>query len=757
MPISLPDIVRITNAEQSGIVLATEVSGARCVATLNDLYAIADPILSPSRNNTNNDALGQEWYVVSENASYKLVDWNNRKSSAGWESILSAATWSSVVATGKNEEVGVIPTGGTRQLKSSSGGNIALFKEDNVQLSYVNGSGSDFNALDIRDEGIRLQSTSINANGSDIKARGLEIIDRGVTLQSSNQNGSDTKAGYLNITDQGIGLQFIIDNDSGIKGSLLNISDQGIGLLSIDETGSETYSFRVSDDEIAFRGTYINFYNEAGNLTFPIQNSTVNAGDSLGDLTVFQFGSTTQKTAISMVSDRYLEFTVPTQSAEEESYIQFHVGESSTGNFAELLIGDGSIIFTGAPVQGEDAVDAKHFITKRQLTWANVTTVNTPSIGKLGDVGYLQVMNGRDTIFQVNKSVSYLENRVTNSSITTLLSGRIIRNNGGSAISEGAALRWWNGTDVSSNIIISASSSGAYVDGAPLQIVSGTESNHAVSYGQLTEHAKDFSHVKVEDESSAAATFASGTRSSNFNGLNGILLTPSEMEGYPADAYKCTITKVGVLSRGSGGSFTSTTLYAHLWRWLGGTNFEYVTASTNSDSWTALNQVAEWEFDNVEIFTGNGFLITWSTSRSKPASYSSSAQAVNLAVGNTDSAGLTVVYGTGFRSDLQAITTVTATYYVAGSLSAYGIPIASGSQSPDRYVATNPELVVANGEANWEVNHNLGTQDVIVQVVEVATNRVAYVGITLNSVNLVTVSLTSDVNIAPGTYKVIVK
>lgn len=485
MPISLPDIVRITNAEQSGIVLATEVSGARCVATLDDLYAIADPILSPSRNNTNNDALGQEWYVVSENASYKLVDWNNRKSSAGWE----------------------------------------------------------------------------------------------------------------------------------------------------------------------------------------VHQSTVT------------------------------------------------------------------------------------------VTWADITTINKPSIGRLGDVGYLQVMNGRDTIFQVNKSVSYLENRVTNSSITTLLSGRIIRNNGGSgsAISDGAALRWWNGTDTSSNIIISASSNGPYVDGAPLQIMSGTEINHAVSYGQLIEHTKDLSHVKVEDESSASAIFASGTSSSNFNGLNGILITPSEMEGYPATAYKCTITKVGVLSRGSGGSFTSTTLYAHLWRWLGGTNFEYAAASTGSKSWTALNQVAEWEFDNVDIATGKGFLITWSTSQNKPASYSSSAQAVNLAVGNTDSEGLTVVYGGQFRSDLQAITTVTATYHVAESLSAYGIPIASGSQSSDRYVATNPELVVANGEANWEVNHNLGTQDVIVQVVEVATNRVAYVGVTLNSVNLVTISLTSDVNIPSGTYKVIVK
>lgn len=367
MPISLPDIVRITNAEQSGIVLATEVSGARCVATLDDLYTIADPILSPSRNNTNNDALGQEWYVVSENASYKLVDWNNRKSSAGWESIISAATWSSVVATGKNEEVGIIPAGGTRQLVSSGGNNIASFKEDNIQLSYVN--GTDVNTLDINDQGLILQSTN----------------------------------------------------------------------------GSKTYSFRVYDDGITIRGRYIDFYNQAGKLTFPMQNYTSNIGN-LGEVTVFQFGSTSKKTAITMVSDRYMGFAVPRNSTGEERYIALHTGESATGDLRELYIGDRYIKFSGAPVQGEDAVNDNHFVTKRQLN-----------------------------------------------------------------------------------------------------------------------------------------------------------------------------------SRTNG------------------------------------------------------------------------------------------------------------------------------------YVATNPELVVANGEANWEVNHNLGTQDIIVQVVEVATNRVAYVGITLNSVNLVTISLTSGVNIPSGTYKVIVK
>ena len=72
-----------------GIIYADEVSGHRQIETLEDLYALFDWQLSASGNNTNNDALGQLWYVVDADGKgngdlYQLIDWDNRGSAEGW-------------------------------------------------------------------------------------------------------------------------------------------------------------------------------------------------------------------------------------------------------------------------------------------------------------------------------------------------------------------------------------------------------------------------------------------------------------------------------------------------------------------------------------------------------------------------------------------------------------------------------------------------------------------------------------------------
>lgn len=87
MALKYPDRLESNNPAAYGIVKATEISGHRTVQSVDDLYSLADAILSDSGNNTNNDAIGQKWYVISETKEYKLIDWNNRKSSAGWEQV----------------------------------------------------------------------------------------------------------------------------------------------------------------------------------------------------------------------------------------------------------------------------------------------------------------------------------------------------------------------------------------------------------------------------------------------------------------------------------------------------------------------------------------------------------------------------------------------------------------------------------------------------------------------------------------------
>lgn len=72
-----------------GIVYADEVSGHRTVGNLTALYALHDWQLSASGNNTDNDAIGQLWYVVNADGNgngcyYQLKDWSNRNEAAGW-------------------------------------------------------------------------------------------------------------------------------------------------------------------------------------------------------------------------------------------------------------------------------------------------------------------------------------------------------------------------------------------------------------------------------------------------------------------------------------------------------------------------------------------------------------------------------------------------------------------------------------------------------------------------------------------------
>lgn len=100
MALKYPDILQSNNPAAYGIVPATEVSGHKQVANLTALYALADPILSLSGKNTNNDAIGQLWYVASEGKHYQLVDWANRKKASGWKKFKSGGGGGSLIFSG---------------------------------------------------------------------------------------------------------------------------------------------------------------------------------------------------------------------------------------------------------------------------------------------------------------------------------------------------------------------------------------------------------------------------------------------------------------------------------------------------------------------------------------------------------------------------------------------------------------------------------------------------------------------------------
>ena len=88
MALKFADILVSNNPKSYGIARAIEISGHKTVSSLEALYKIPDCILSDSGDNTGDDAIGQEWYVVSEASNYKLISWDNRHSGEGWKSSL---------------------------------------------------------------------------------------------------------------------------------------------------------------------------------------------------------------------------------------------------------------------------------------------------------------------------------------------------------------------------------------------------------------------------------------------------------------------------------------------------------------------------------------------------------------------------------------------------------------------------------------------------------------------------------------------
>ena len=99
MALKQADRLESNNPQAYGVVRATEISGHKSVNTLDDLYSLPDCILSDSKNNTGNDAIGQIWYVIEENCDYRLISWDNRKSSQGWQKEESASYLSEQIET----------------------------------------------------------------------------------------------------------------------------------------------------------------------------------------------------------------------------------------------------------------------------------------------------------------------------------------------------------------------------------------------------------------------------------------------------------------------------------------------------------------------------------------------------------------------------------------------------------------------------------------------------------------------------------
>lgn len=134
-----------------GAVYADEVSGHKSVADLTALYALHDWQLSISGNNTDNDAIGQLWYVVDADGSgngcfYQLKDWSNRNTGAGWTKFTTSSESGTTITI--DSELSTTSTNPVQNKAIAAPLNNKVDKVDGKGLSTNDYTDSDKEKLD---------------------------------------------------------------------------------------------------------------------------------------------------------------------------------------------------------------------------------------------------------------------------------------------------------------------------------------------------------------------------------------------------------------------------------------------------------------------------------------------------------------------------------------------------------------------------------------------------------------------------------
>ena len=182
-----PSPLVTNNPEDYGIIFADDIAGHRTVPDLTTLYIIPKAILSKSKNNTNNDAIGQVWFVISENCHYKLIDWDKRHNEEGWE----------IFPSGVDKVINFGSYYKDTNLSLADKNGLELISSDNKLLTIINDKESntllkniyslDFNNSESKKLDI------IFSDAFDLTYSDEQLI---INLNSDISNGSDFNDGY---------------------------------------------------------------------------------------------------------------------------------------------------------------------------------------------------------------------------------------------------------------------------------------------------------------------------------------------------------------------------------------------------------------------------------------------------------------------------------------------------------------------------------------------------------------------------------
>ena len=168
------------NPKSWGIVDANEISGFKRVAKLSDLYSIAECILSSSYGDgvtDGADAVGQIWHVSETNGDYKLINWANRKSAAGWTKLSYGGDVSVPVKDVKVDGTTVLSNGVANINLNSRLENYATTAITNDLRGKIDKKADNTTVTSIMDSVSNLNTNFNTFKNSKGKANGLATLD----------------------------------------------------------------------------------------------------------------------------------------------------------------------------------------------------------------------------------------------------------------------------------------------------------------------------------------------------------------------------------------------------------------------------------------------------------------------------------------------------------------------------------------------------------------------------------------------------
>lgn len=243
------------NTSATGFALgdARHIGGHRVVASLDALIKLQDwQLLNPGETDTAL-ALGQEWYVKGS-GHYRLVSWNDRKTTNGWRKVVDPNT----IDTTLYQIVSALPTTGINKNKiylllSKTTDNQNVYAEYLYTGDTASYDGTKWEKLGEAAVKIivdtALSDTSVNPVQNKVVKSGIDTVQKNLTAHTGNKQnphgvtkdqvglGNVTNVKQIPWTDKGANNGVAaLDADGHVKDSHLWDASEGFhGLISADD------------------------------------------------------------------------------------------------------------------------------------------------------------------------------------------------------------------------------------------------------------------------------------------------------------------------------------------------------------------------------------------------------------------------------------------------------------------------------------------------------------------------------------------